>query len=59
MAEKFLATALIDATVDGKIACTFALVDACGIRKARFSCEVTDTSLPLEVLAAVSSEFSC
>ena len=59
MAEKLLATALIDATVDGKIACIFALVDAGGIQKARFSSEVTDTSLPLEVLAAVSSEFSC
>ena len=57
--KKLPATALIDATVDGKIACTFALVDARGIRKARFSSEVTDTSLSLEVLAAVSSEFSC
>ena len=52
VAEKLLATALIGATVDGKIACTFALVDGRGIWKARFSSEVTHTLLPLEVLAA-------
>ena len=59
MAENLLAKALIDATVNGKIACTLALVDAGGIQNARSSSEVTDTSLPLEVLAAISREFSC
>jgi len=53
VAEKLFEVALIDATVDGKIACTVALVDALGIQKAWFSSEVTDTSFPVSAFDVV------